>query len=603
MTDETKIGSMLRDTSINRRSLIQRGLLLGASVVATGSLLTACGGEDDEEAADTDGAATGTSAPAGQATTAPSDGSPTAAGSPEAEETEATEEADETPAAQAPAEQGEGTFGGTMIILAQHEVAGLSPDDVGTWVDTAIIRQLHDGLTEIDEMFEVVPALAQSWEISEDGLEYSFSLQDGVLFHDGEPMTSEDAVYTYEFHMNEENATNTFGTVAVVESVEAPDDTSFVIRMSEPDASFLTYGTPTMIYPQHYHSEIGEDAFKSEPIGTGPFKLKEFRAAEYTLLEAFEDHWRGRPYLDELRMNVVPESSVRALQLQTGEADANVSPGLAEEHVDLAEDENLTTFRAPSVTLSHMVLNHTHPFLGEKEVRQAMLHAIDRETIIEDYDLGEATLATANLAPSLEAWYNPDVKQYEYDPDAAIELLEGAGWVEGGDGIREKGGQRASFILTQITGIDISRDEAVQQYLLDVGIEMEIREAPITAIQEGFFNGEVDATRWQWTYGGWDGEPDSRYTMQTGASTNWNQWSNEQIDELLLEGIGRSEPAERKEVYDQIQEIVAEEVPMLFFSFPTLFTHFSSRIKGLPEGDIASGANLFAKVREWWIEE
>jgi peptide/nickel transport system substrate-binding protein len=490
-----------------------------------------------------------------------------------------------------------------MIILAEHEVSSLSPDDIGTWVHTAIVRQMHDGLTEIDEYFEVVPALAESWEISEDGLTYTFHLHDGVLFHDGEPCTSEDVVYTYEFHMTPDNATNTYGTVSVIESVEAPDDTTFIINMSSPDASFLTYGTPTMIYPQHYHSKIGEDAFKQQPMGTGPFKLVEYRAAEFVLVEAFDDHFRGRPYLDQLRMNVVTEPSVRALQLQTGEADANVSPGLVEEHIELAEDPNLTTYKTASVTVSHMALNHTHPLLGEKPVRQAMMYAIDRETIIEDYDLGEATLATANLAPSLEFWYNPNVKQYEYDPDMARQLLDEAGWVEGSGGIREKNGQRASFILTQISGIGTARDEAVQQYLKDVGIEMEIREAPITAIQEGLLNGDVHATRWQWTYGGWDGEPDSRYTMQEGAPTNWNSWVHPRVQELLIEGIQRTDPEQRKEVYDEIQEIVAEEVPMLFFSHPTLFTHFNQRIKGLPEGDISSGANLFAKVREWWIEE
>ncbi|HUG15180.1 MAG TPA: ABC transporter substrate-binding protein [Thermomicrobiales bacterium] len=601
MTDKTTADAPLAQAlgaQMNRRSMLKRVAVLGASVPVVAGLLAACG--DDDEPIPTTAAeptAAATTAPGSTpAATQPSpaDATPTTASQPSG--------SDATPTT-ASQPSGEGQTGGTMIILAEHEVSSLSPDDIGTWVHTAIVRQMHDGLTEIDEMFEVVPSLATSWEISDDGLTYTFNLHDGVLFHDGEACTSEDVVYTYEFHMNAENASNSYGTISIVASVEAPDDTTFVMTMSQPDASFLTYGTPTMIYPQHYHSEIGEDAFKTQPIGTGPFKLKEYRAAEYTLVEAFEDHFRGRPYLDELRMNIVVEPSVRALQLQTGEADANVSPGLVEEHVELAEDANLTTYRTASVTVSHMALNHTHPPLSEKEVRQAMMYAIDRETIIVDYDLGEASVATGNLAPSLDAWYNPNVTMYEYDPDMASQLLEDAGWVEGSDGIREKDGQRLSFILTQITGIGTSRDEAVQQYLQAVGIEMEIREAPISAIMEGLINGDVHATRWQWTYGGWDGEPDSRYTMQTGASTNWNSWSHERVQELLIEGITRTDAAARKEVYDEIQEIVAEEVPMIYFSHPTLFTHFNSRIKGLPEGDITSGANLFAKVREWWIEE
>jgi peptide/nickel transport system substrate-binding protein len=602
MIDETKLYEFLHGGRMNRRDLLRRSAVAGLSLPVVGSLLAACGDDDDD-----DGAAA-TTAPGAQATSPGTSPTATTAAAGETPAAAETPEAAETPAAEATTaggEQpaGEGTFGGTMIILAEHEVSSLSPDDIGTWVHTAIVRQMHDGLTEIDEQFEVVPSLAKNWEITEDGLEYTFQLEDSVTFHDGQAFSSADVVYTYEFHLDEANATNTFGTLSVIDSVEAPDDTTFTIHMSAPDASFLTFGTPTLIYPSGYHAEVGEEAFKQQPVGTGAFKLVEYSAAEYVLVEAFEDHWRGRPYLDQLRMNVVTEPAVRALQLQNGEADSNVSPGVVQDHIDLAANEDLTTYKTASVTVSHMVLNHTHPFLAVKEARQAMMYAVDRETIIADYDLGEATLATANLAPSLTFWYNPDVMLYEYDPDMARQLLDDAGWVEGSDGVREKDGERASFILTQITGIGTERDQAVQQYLADVGIEMEIREAPITAIQEGLINGDVHATRWQWTYGGWDGEPDPRYVLQTGAATNWNSLSDPELDALMDQGVQETDPNKRKEIYDQVQEYVAENVPMLYFSFPTLFTHFNTRIKGLPEGEIASGANLFAKVREWWIEE
>jgi peptide/nickel transport system substrate-binding protein len=455
----------------------------------------------------------------------------------------------------------------------------------------------------MDEMFDPQPELAESWDISEDGLEYTLQLRDDVLFHDGEPFTSADARYTYEFHLDPDISTTGHGTVATISSIDTPDDNTLVLHFEDPDASFLAFGLTFSMLPEHYHSDIGEDAFKSEPMGTGPFMVEEYRPAEFTSLIAFEDHWRGRPYLDGLRMNIVPEPAVRAIQIQTGEADSTVSPIQMEDNIELYDDESITSFRTTSVTLQHVALNHSHPPLADKEVRQAMMFAIDRDQIIEDILFGNGTKATANLSPALEFWYNPDVPQYEYDPVRAEELLDEAGWVMGDDGVRERDGEPFHFVMTLISGIATTLAETIQHYLAQVGLDMEIREAPISDIQEGLRDGRVHSTSWQWTYGGWDGEPDSRYTMHSEAFNNWNTWHNEELDEILVDGIQQTDPEARREVYNQVQEIVAEEVPMLFLHFPELFHHFTPRINGLPDHDVNHGHALYGLVHTLWIEE
>lgn len=581
MSESRKLEDILVESTMDRRQLIQRGAILGLSVPFIGTLLAACADDDDGDDA--------------QPVDEPDDDEDEVDEPDDEDEDEADEEADDA--------SDDDRYGGTMIILGEHELSSLSPDDAGPWVHSAMTIQIFDPLVHMNEMFEPEAALAEDYNISEDGLEYTFHLREDVVFQDGEPFDSSDVRYTYEFHMDPDNATTGHGTASTISSVETPDDYTAVLHFDDPDSSFLAFGATFAMLPEHFHSEIGEDAFKSDPLGTGPFRLQEFRPAEFTVVEAFDDHWRGRPYLDEVRMNIVPEGSVRALQIQTGEADSSVSPIGVEDNIDMHEDESITTFVTTGVVLQHVALNHTHPPLAEKEVRQAMMYAIDRDQIIDDIFFGFATKAHANLSPAVEFWHNPDVPEYAYDPGRAEELLDEAGWVMGDDGVRERDGEPLQFTMTLISGISSTLAETIQHFLSEVGIDMEIREAPISEIQDGLRNGDVHSTSWQWSYGGWDGEPDSRYTMESDAFNNWNSWENEEIDELLVEGIQLTDPDERQQVYYRVQEIVAEEVPMLFLVFPESFHNFTPRIKGLPDHDVAHGHALYSLARTFWIEE
>ncbi|MEZ4640646.1 MAG: ABC transporter substrate-binding protein [Caldilineaceae bacterium] len=284
--------------------------------------------------------------------------------------------------AEAPAESSGPTQGGTMVWVGHQELAGLSPADVGPTVQYVIIGNILNPLVYYNEFTELENVLAESYEVSEDGTTYTFNLNQGVLFHDGTEFTSEDVKYTYDFYGNPDNATTIQGNFFGMGSVDTPDPYTVVVNMAEVNAASLSNWASVMIVPAAYHAEVGEDVFRTAPVGTGAFKLKEWRPAEFTEIEAFEDHFRGRPYLDTIREDVVPEPSVRMIAMQTGDADGVVWPLLVEDSITLEADPNYVAYRTLANSVKHFPLNTEKPELSDKMVRRAMLHALDRQRLI-----------------------------------------------------------------------------------------------------------------------------------------------------------------------------------------------------------------------------
>jgi peptide/nickel transport system substrate-binding protein len=280
-----------------------------------------------------------------------------------------------------------------------------------------------------------------------------------------------------------------------------------------------------------------------------------------------------------------------------------VWPLLVEDSLALAKDPNYVTFRTRTTAVNHFPLNNKKPQLSDKRVRQAMMHAINRQRLIDDIFKGTAVLAMANLSPAIQAYYEPNVPQYAYDPTKAKALLEEAGWKSGADGIREKGGTKLSFTCFVITGDQARRPEAevVQQDLRAVGVDMKIQEAPATTINEKLRKAEMDAGLFNWTYGGYAGEPDASTTLRSTAVNNFSHFNNAKVDSLLEAGLREVNPAKRKLIYSEIQKIVAEEVPFLYIMYWDWFATFTKRIKGLPKTAL-NGAQLYRKANEWWIE-
>jgi peptide/nickel transport system substrate-binding protein len=500
--------------------------------------------------------------------------------------------------AQATAQQG-----GTMVWLGHQEVAGLSPDDYGPTVQAVLIYNILNPLVYYNEFVELEPVLAESYEVSEDGLTYTFKLHEGVLFHDGTELTAEDVKYTYDFYGNPDNASTIQGNFFGIGSVEAVDTYTVVVNMDQVNAASLSNWASVPIVPAAYHAEVGEDTFRTAPIGTGAFKLREWRPAEFTELEAFEDHFRGRPYLDAIRLDVVPEPSVRMIAMQTGDADAAVWPLLVEDSIALEADPGYVVFRTLANSVKHFPLNNELPQLSDKMVRKALMHALDRQRIIDELWSGAAQVAHSNLAPKNAFYYNADLPQYAYDPAQAAAMLDEAGWTLGADGIREKDGTKLSFTCTTITGDSARRPiaELAQQMLAEVGVDMQLAEAPVASILEALPNGTMDSSLFNWTYGSTP-EPDPYATLHSQGGNNFNRYFNPEMDALIEQGLQLVDPEARRDVYRQIQELFVEDVPCLYIQFDEWINPFSARIGGLPENPL-SGDPIFYAAHKLWINE
>jgi peptide/nickel transport system substrate-binding protein len=594
---------------------------MAAAAPAFGALLAACGGDDDDDddgGEDTDAEATPTTA---RVVPTPGIGGQATATEGEAEEepTEAEEEptaaeeepteAEEEPTATEEAAGGDGepVPGGVFVALGHHEIASLSVDDWGPAVHFFIVGNVHGKLLKLDMAFVLQPDLSESFEISDDGLIYTFVTRSGVLWHDGETFSANDVAYTFNYYGNPDNAAASASNFTGVASVEATDDSTVVVTLEQPNAAFLTRAGQAGIVAEHHHGAIGEDAYKADPLGTGPWRVTEWRAAEFTECEAYADYWEGPPHMDGIRENIVPEASVRAIALENQEADSAVWPLVTDDHLRFRDDPDFADYTiqiTSSVAINHFPMNNQHPILSDVRVRKAMMYALDREAIRDDLWQGLAVLATANLSPAIEFYYEPDVELYPYDPDQAIALLEEAGWVEGSDGIREKEGEKLAWTCVIITGDQARRPEAelAQANFRDVGMDMTIEEAPVATIQEGQRAGEIDMSLYNWTYGGGSGEPDASNTMRSGERNNWNLYSNPRMDELLDAGLVETDPEARREIYSEVQKIVAEEVPFLFVKYWDWFNIFTPRVKGLPENPLVAG-NQYQYLHVMWLDD
>lgn len=574
---------LLRNASpATRREFLRRAALAGLSMPALGALAAACGPSTP-------------AAPAG-ATVAPAAGATPASGA---------ASSSSAPTAAAATSGKQPKRGGTFVTLGHQNVTSLSPDDGGPSVFYALIANIHEGLLKVDQNYKIQPVLAERFQTSPDGKTWTFNLRHGVKWHDGQPFTAADVKYNIDWLRDPANAAIGQPLFKDVANVDTPDDYTVVVTLKQANAPFAALSATRLLVPKHVHEKIGEKAYKQQPVGTGPYRLKELKPAEYGLLEAFDDYWGGRPYIDNWRENIVPEVSVRAIALQTGQADSTTWPLAPEDTLKFLNDPNFQNFRAPGVAVNHFPMNNTRPIFADKRVRQAMLYAIDRDALVNDLLKGLAVKATANISPAVEAFYEPNVTQYPRDLDKSRSLLKDAGWTPGSDGVLvNASGDRFHFICDVFVGDTLRRSEAetVQAQLQEAGITMELREVEPTTALNAARNGDFDMQLFNWTYGGTNGDPDPSVALRSDGLNNFSHWKNDQADKLIDAGAAEVDADKRKKIYGDLQKLVADEVPFLYIMYWQTILHFNKRIKGMPE----SATNpywLYQEFRNYWIEE
>ncbi|MDQ0257800.1 peptide/nickel transport system substrate-binding protein [Evansella vedderi] len=462
------------------------------------------------------------------------------------------------------------------------------------------------GLMYTDENLEMQPHIATDHpEISEDGLEWTFTLREGVLFHDGEELTADDVVFTFSQFIHEDYTGPRASSFQTLESVEALDEYTVKFTLSEPDARFITM-TSYDILPEHILGDIPASELEDynefnieNPIGAGPFKFEEWVPGQHLTLSVHEDYFEGRAYLDEVVFRFASDSNALVLLLETGDIDHMIAP--TSELVSIEMYDHVNLYETLALRYDYIGWNLDRPLFEDVRVRQALTHAIDRQEIVETIMEGHAEVANAPVSP-LSWAYNDDVPVFDYDPDRAIELLNEVGWEHNEDGYLEKDGEIFEFTILSNDGNTTRRDIGIitQQYLNLIGIKVHAEQMEWGAFLDQINppNFDFDAVVMAW---GLALDPDPTaiwHSKEIENGLNRSAYRNDRVDEIS--DINRSiiDQDERAELLAEAFAIIAEEQPYTFLYYPTQFVALNKDVKGFthhPRVDMY-------KVNEWWLD-
>ncbi len=500
-------------------------------------------------------------------------------------------------------------FGDTYIEASIGEPNNLLPVLASDSASSAINGLIYNGLIRYDKNLNWEGELAESWEISSDGLVLTFYLRRDVRWHDGEPLTSADVLFTYQMFVHPQTPTAYAESYRQVAYVEAPDPYTFRVVYDKPYAPALgSWGVA--IHPQHLLQGLTGDALAKSaltrsPIGTGPFRFKEWVSGEKLVLEANEDYFEGRPYLKRVVYRIIPDQSTQLLELLSGGLDyMSLNPIQYQTQTDLpAFKRRYNKYRYLAFGYTYLGYNLKRPLFQDRRVRQALAYAINKQELIDGVLLGLGEVATGPYKS--DTWvYNRQVAKYDYNPDKARALLGEAGWHDSdGDGVLDKDGRRFEFIIVTNQGNDlrIKTGEIIQRRFKEIGVDVKLRVIEWAAFLKEFINpGNFDATILGWTGGP---EPDQFniwHSSKTGPrELNFIGFKNSEVDQLLEAGRRTFDQAERKRIYDRFQEILAQEQPYTFLYLRDALPAVASRIQGIEPAPAGITYNFI----RWYVPE
>ncbi|MGL4207758.1 MAG: peptide-binding protein, partial [Candidatus Adiutrix sp.] len=366
--------------------------------------------------------------------------------------------------------------GDAFITASIGEPSNLIPALATDSASSEINAKIYNGLLKIDENLNIVPDLAESFEISNDGLTITFNLRRDVFWHDGEPYTSRDAMFTYEL-MADPSTPTAYGEPYIqVKQATAPDDYTFQVTYERPLARALISWCFGQM-PAHLLKGQNLDAHPLSrlPVGTGPYKLDKWEPGQRVILKANDDYFLGRPFIDQVVMKIIPDLSAQMMELLAGNIDImNLTPDQYEEKApDKSFNAHHNLFRYSAFTYTYLGFNFANPLFQDLRVRRAVALAIDKDELIDGVLLGLGSLANGPFKADMWA-NNHNVKPYPYDPEQARALLAEAGWLpKGPKGMLEKDGQKLQFTIMTNQGNKVREQTGliIQARLAEVGID------------------------------------------------------------------------------------------------------------------------------------
>ena len=505
---------------------------------------------------------------------------------------------DTTPARLTPSSSAIPATGDSLVEGTIGEASTLIPLLATDSSSHAVAGQIYNGLVKYDKNLNIVGDLAESFDISKDGLVITFHLHRGVKWHDGVPFTSRDVLYTYNVTIDPKTPTAYAEDFKQVKNMAAPDAHTIRVTYDAPFAPALaSWGVS--ILPAHLleGKDITRSPLARAPVGTGPYRFKEWVSGQKIVLEFNPDYFEGRPYIDRFIYRIIPDSSTMYMELKAGAIDLmNLSPV---QYARQTSSENFTSrfnkYRYPSSTYLYMGYNLRHPLFGDKRIRQAMTAAINKDELIQGVLFGMGQKAHGPIVPGRWA-YNPAVKDIGYNPKLAAELLAQAGWKDkNSDGILVKDGKPFKFTILTNQGNQqrLMTAQIIQQRLRQVGIDVHIRIVEWAAFLKEFVNkGNFEVVLLAWSI---SQDPDMfdiwHSSKNKPGELNFVGYNNAEVDRLLIEGRNTFDIQKRKNAYFRIQEILADEQPYTFLYVPDALPVVSSRIRGVEPAPAGIGHN------------
>ena len=509
-----------------------------------------------------------------------------------------------------PAAAGAPVFGDTFIQASIGDIGGLIPSLTSDQSSHEVGSLIYDGLVKLDKDLNMVPAMAASWTYSRDCLDLTFKLRRDVKWHDGRPFTAEDVLFTYQTMINPKTPAPFKEGFLLVKDVQAPDPYTVHVRYEKPYARAVETWSTYML-PKHLlqsFAEAGtlrESPQNSRPVGTGPYRFQEWKPGEKVVLISNPDYYEGRPYLSRVVYRVIPSQATIFLELKAKGVDyVSTLTGIqyARQTEYPAFRKAYNKFRYPASDYTFLGFNLKDPRFADRRVRQAFAHAINKQELIDGVRLGLAREATGPIRPGTWA-YTDKVKRFDFDPAKARELLAQAGWKDrDGDGVVEdKDGKPFTVTIRTNQGNDERKKiaEIIQQRLKEIGIHADIQLIEWAAFIKEF----VKPRRFEVVVLGLGTgiDPDQFvvwHSSQRGPDQmNRTGYANPEVDALLEAGRSSCVQSERVRYYYRLQEILAEDLPMIFLYYRDALPVVAARIHGVSPAP----AGILYNFDEWYV--
>jgi len=518
-------------------------------------------------------------------------------------------EADSAVEAAAGATGGKPAYGDTFIEAMTGNISGLIPNVLSDSTSFDVGSLIYSGLVTRDRELNLIGELAESWTFSKDCLDLTFNLRRNVRWHDERPFSAADVVFTYETMINPKTPTAYREDFKAVESVTALDPYTLRVRYKQPYAKALQSWGIWML-PRHLlepwvrEGKLREaPQNRSNPVGTGAYRFGEWKSGEKVVLLANPDYFEGRPYISRVVYRVIPSQATIFLELKAKGVD---SAGLTALQWKRQTDypafrRAFHRFQYPANAYTYLGFNHKDRRFADRRVRQAFAHAVNKRELIDGVLLGLGREATGPYKPGTWA-YNPAVKTYPFDLEKARALLAAAGWTEkNAEGLLVKDGQPFAFELMTNQGNDERKKvaEIVQASLKELGVRVDIRVIEWAS----FLKEYIKKRRFEAIILGWGiGQDPDQYEIWHSSKTgpdelNHISYANPEADRLLEQGRVSCVQAERTRYYHRLQELLAEDQPIVFLYFRDALPVVSSRVKGI----VPSPNGIRYNFHEWYV--